>query len=91
MFFDLTAHDVDEFVGDGLLTGLIVEEGEFFQQVVGIVIGCLHGKHTGCVFACDGIEQCAVHLYVQHLGVECIGQFLWRRLCQVFAFVGGGV
>ena len=42
MFSYFSRHDIDEFVGDALLTGLVVEEGKFLQQVVGIVIGGLH-------------------------------------------------
>ena len=56
-----TTNDVDKFVGDDVLTGLVVLDLEFLRQLVGIV-GCdVHGSHAGAMFGC----QC-----IQHDGVE---------------------
>ena len=49
------AHDVQQFVGDGLLASFVVHDGEVLYQVVGIVRGYLHG-HASCgMFGCVGV------------------------------------
>ena len=49
------AHDVQQFVGDGLLASFVVHDGEVLYLVVGIVRGYLHG-HASCgMFGCVGV------------------------------------
>ena len=55
-----TTSDIKQFVGDSLLTSLVVLQVEFTQQLIGIIGGCLHGNHTGCVLRGIVVEQSRV-------------------------------
>ena len=46
---DGSADDVQQFVGDRLLTALVVLKVELPQQFVCIIRSRLHGYHTGCM------------------------------------------
>ena len=63
-----TADNIKQLVGDGLLTRLVVHQGEFLKQVVGIVGSDLHGHGTGSMLGCIRIEQHRVELQAEHLG-----------------------
>ncbi len=47
-----TAYKIQDFVCNLLLTGLVVFQGQFVQQVLGVVGSRLHCYGAGGVFSC---------------------------------------
>ena len=74
-----TTSDIKQFVGDSLLTTLVVLQVEFSQELIGIIGGCLHGNHTGCVLRGIVVEQSRVE---QQVGI------LRKKLCEHSVHVG---
>ena len=64
------AHNIQQFVCDCLLAGFIVLQCQFLDQVVGIVVGRLHGEHAGGMFSRDGVEQSRVDMQVENFGQQ---------------------
>ena len=52
-----TADDLDEFVGDGRLAGVVVLEFEIAEDFRGVVSSFGHGNHAGTMFGSDGVAK----------------------------------
>ena len=50
-----TAHNLNQFVGDGRLAGVVVFQAQFAKNLRGVVGSLGHGGHSGTVFRRDGI------------------------------------
>lgn len=66
----LSADNVEQFVGDGLLAHLVVLEVELLQEGIAVVGSRLHGEGAGGMFGSRGVEQD---------GIEAHGQGLWQQ------------
>ena len=56
------ADNVEQFGGNGLLARLVVRQGQFAQEFIGVV-GCnLHGNHAGGVLAGKAVQKRGVEL-----------------------------
>ena len=74
------ADDVEDFGCDFLLTALIVLEGEFVEEFLGVVGGYLHGYRAGSMLSSIGIEKNRVNLQQQHLGQQGLQNLSAGRL-----------
>ena len=83
MFSDFSRHDVDELVCDALLTGFVVKQGQFLEQIIGIVVCCLHGEHTRGMFAGERVKQDAIDLGIEQTGEKGREEFLTGRLGEI--------
>ena len=61
-----TSNNVEQLVGNGLLTALVVLKIQSTEQFVGIVGGRLHGHHSRGMLAGNAVEQCSVEHQVSH-------------------------
>src|SRR5580698_5070216 len=60
--------DLEDFLGDGRLAGLVVLEGEVAQQLGRVVLRGLHGDHAGAVLRGLPRERKLVDLVVHVVG-----------------------
>ena len=67
---DSTANNVEQFVGDGLLTALVVLQIELAKQFVGIIRSRLHGHHASSMLRGHAVEECRVEHQVGKLRDE---------------------
>ena len=59
------AYDIENFSGDCLLAGLVIDESKLRYEVLSIV-GChLHGYGAGCMLCCRCIEHDCINLEFQ--------------------------
>ena len=65
-----SSHNIQQFIGDGLLAVFVVLQRQFLDQVVGVVVGCLHGKHAGGMLGSDSVEQGRVDVQMEHFGEQ---------------------
>ena len=57
-----TSHNIKQFIGNGLLTTLVVLQVELTKQFVGIIRCGLHGNHAGSMLTRLTIQQgCEEH------------------------------
>src|SRR5262245_29441511 len=56
------ADDIQELLGDALLAGLVVLDGQKIDHVARVLGRRLHRGHAGAVFTCDRLHEGAVHL-----------------------------
>ena len=52
-----TSHNIKQFIGNGLLTTLVVLQVEFAQEFIGIIRSGLHGHHSGSMLTRLAIQQ----------------------------------
>ena len=64
----LSLHNIQQFIGDGLLATLVVLMRQCLQQFVGIVAGDLHSDHAGGMFSGRGIKQCRIERELEPSG-----------------------
>ena len=55
-YLRLSLHNIQQFIGNGLLATLVVLMRQCLQQLVGIVAGDLHSDHAGGMFGGRGIK-----------------------------------
>ena len=76
----LSSDDIQQLVGDHLLTALVVLQGQFLGQVVGVVVGDLHRHHPGGVLGGQRVQQRGVDRQVQEFWKQEILELFDRRL-----------
>lgn len=64
--FHTSANDVQQLIRNRLLAALVVLLRQILNQLIGIVRGSLHGKHTCRVLGSVRIQQDRINLLAQH-------------------------
>ena len=75
--------NIEQLVGNRLLTALVVKQRQVLKQLVGIV-GCrLHGNRTGRMLGRIRVEQDRIQLQSDYTGKQLTQNHVGRRLYDV--------